>query len=156
MKDSIFIKLIIGVVLIGVAIFVVFRHGGETDKDIRTVAPVPEEEKKDNNTTMISGDNFSGPVVRYTGAEFVPQEILLTPENGGCLVTVLNEDRQDLTVRLGPHNLEGNDPGFSYDSVPPGEAQIIDPRYRIDEISFHNHARPGPDFSVTLDSLCLP
>ena len=107
-------------------------------------------------TTRISEERkFKEAVVRYKNGRFLPQEVILGQGDYGadCLITVINESSKPLTLRLSPHT-ERTDWGAQYDVIPSQGKLIIDPRFRIPKIAFHNHEKPVEEFSVNLGPVC--
>lgn len=107
-------------------------------------------------TTKISEERkFKEAVVRYKNGGFLSQEVILGQDDYGadCLITVINESPKPLTIRLSPHT-ERTDWGAQYDAIPPQGELIIDPRFRIPKIAFHNHEKPSEEFSVNLGEPC--
>ncbi len=102
-------------------------------------------------------EEFRGAEVRYSDRGFLPKNIDLSrqaPEDN-CFIKIINESILPLTIRLSPHSPK-DDRGFHYTPIPPAEALIIDPRYgTMENLSFHNHAKPIDEFSVTLDPICF-
>lgn len=152
MKDNFFIILVVGIVLLGSAVFLLVRflgremppaQLGETGTTATNVQP-------SNNEPAVSG-------VRYTGNEFIPAHLTLSQnaEGEGCFLTIVNDSNEELLIRLGPHNSAGEDPGFPYDTISPRGSLVIDPRYRIEKISLHNHLNPEQEVIVELGQSCL-
>lgn len=96
----------------------------------------------------------AGPAVRHRDGGFKPQEILLKDEGAGCILTIHNDDKEEILVRLSPHSASG-DSGFSYDPIPAGSLLRLDPRYSgFSEAKFHNHLEPEAEFIVRFDKTC--
>lgn len=153
MKDNFFIILVVGIVLAGSSVFLLMRFLSED-------TPVVQPEKTREETEKIVPQPASNPRtsdVRYTGKEFIPARVTLSQhaDGTGCFLTIVNESREELIIRLGPHNPGGEDQGFPYSPILPGESLVIDPRYRIEKISLHNHLNPEPEIIVELDQSCL-
>jgi hypothetical protein len=153
MKDNFFIILVVGIVLAGSAVFLFMRFFSDE-------TPLVQSEKTGVETEKIVSPPDNKPLtpdVRYTGKEFIPARVTLSQHADvtECFLTVINESTEELIIRLGPHNPDGEDPGFPYSPIPPGESLVIDPRYRIEKISLHNHLDPEPEIIVELDQSCL-
>lgn len=109
-----------------------------------------------SQTTIRDNAELETAVVTYDGSKFSPEKVSITsePGNQSCLLTVVNKSFVPLSIRLSPHDPK-DERGFPYPAVLPGEQSIIDPRYRIPEISFHNHEKPNESFSISLAEGCL-
>lgn len=117
-------------------------------KNIPTQAP---------SVKILPSTSFKGPVVKYENGFFYPSKLTLDNNEAGgwCLLSVFNGGQSDLIIRLNPHK-EVGDTGFAYEPVLPGKSLVIDPRYNIPDVVFHNHKKPGAQFFVHLNPPCLP
>lgn len=117
-----------------------------------------EETKKPAgaSTRIINEREFAGPSLTYASGVFSPKEFTIKQNDtgDGCLIRIFNQSSQALNIRLSPHSPK-DDRGFHYSAIPPGSAGIIDPRYRLPDVAFHNHDKPDEEFSVHLDESCL-
>ena len=119
-----------------------------------------EEEAPDtrDQKTQVVGDEFTGPVIRYSDTGFVPTSISLTKEDRArtsCAIKITNESSGELLIRLGPPT-EKDNWGVMYPPVPPGELTLIDPRYTgIPKQKFYNRHMPGHTFEAILDPACF-
>lgn len=93
--------------------------------------------------------------VVYTASGFTPAVVVVRDNNDhtGCFVAVFNKSVSALTIRLSPYSSEDN-LGVLYPPIPPGQSVLIDPRYRVPKIAFHNHTNPAQEFSVAFDQTC--
>lgn len=88
--------------------------------------------------------------VFYSGNEFTPNNVVV---KDACLLEIVNKSEEPLLIRLNPHS-EKNNIGVQYPKIAPENSLLLDPRYRIPQIGFHNHGNPNHAFSVTLDKEC--
>ncbi len=151
--------LITGIVLVSLAIvsgLIYIRVNSigpekiEEAKPDQVTAPLLEETLPEG-TAQIS-DEVAMVVVRYSQNKFYPAQVKVNPA-GSCLLAVFNEGDKPLQIGLSPHQAAG-DPGVSYPEILPKQSIIIDPRYRIENISFHSHQIPRAEFTVTLVGDC--
>ena len=92
--------------------------------------------------------------VSYKNKVFFPASTTVQNQDGdGCILAIINQDPGSLLIRLSPHS-EKDDQGVLYPEIAPGESILIDPRYRIAEIAFHNHRNPNEEFKVILGEGC--
>lgn len=123
---------------------------------INTVNKEPEKQTEPSgNKTIIQESDTKSNIVFYRSGLFVPKEIKVENNDGGgsCFITILNESDKNLEIRLSPHKNEG-DLGPRYDLVIPQGNLVLDPRFRIPEIAFHNHSLPFAEFKVILGKGC--
>lgn len=122
-------------------------------------SPVNKEQEKQTepfgNKTIIQENDTKSNTVFYRSGSFIPKEIKVKNKNGegSCFITIFNESDKNLEIRLSPHKNEG-DFGPRYDLVLPQGSLILDPRFRIPEIAFHNHNSPSAEFKVILGEGC--
>lgn len=104
---------------------------------------------------IIDKEGLDKTEIIYKNGKFFPAVVTLEQDNSGigCLITIVNRSEAPLTIRLSPHT-ERTDWGAQYDAIPPRGELIIDPRFRIPKIAFHNHGKPSEEFSVNLRSSC--
>src|SRR3989338_4806036 len=152
MKDNFFMIFVIGIVLFGSTVFLAMKFLDEN----RRIVPYEEVTKTAKDAAKPSEIKQTVLGVHYTGEKFVPSQKTLSQNDAGegCFLTIVNESEEKLAIRLGPHNPEGDDPVFPYSPIPPGESLTLDPRYRIERISLHNHLKPGPEVVIHLDPSC--
>lgn len=107
------------------------------------------------NKTIIQGSDTKSNIIFYRSGAFTPKEIKVENNNGegSCFITIFNESDKNLEIRLSPHKNEG-DQGPRYDLVLSQGSLILDPRFRISEIAFHNHNLPSAEFKVVLGEGC--
>jgi|SRR3989344_1752847 len=116
-----------------------------------------QKEKGPDQTRIVPENqpNLSKRSVFYMGSKFTPQSITIqNKDNDGCILSLTNQDLKPLLIRLSPHS-EKDDRGVLYPEILPGESMLIDPRYRIPEIAFHNHKNPHEEFRVVLGESCV-
>lgn len=149
--------------LVALAFVVGLGIGGETPATepgaSSTSSPTPDTTPTPNPGTVHIKDkeDFPGSAVTYTAQDFSPRTIKIK-FNGSydsCMVSVTNLTKEELVVRLSPHDPKDGW-GFLYNPIPPNGSLILDPRYRIPKIAFHNHKNPAHEFIVDLDPKCLP
>ncbi len=161
--------LIITVVLFFAAILALFiatnifvGKGGAVPADKNTPTEI-KEEKQDIDTNsgpeikIQPQTNIVFPLFRNKNGVFNPKELKVSPElsTKTCLITILNEDAEDLILRLSPYSPEDK-VGFKYDSVPQSKSLTFDPRYgNLTQMAFHNRKNPEAEFRVVLDKACL-
>lgn len=97
------------------------------------------------------------PSVRFGNGGFLPAKIIVEKkevEGVECFLTIVNESKEMLTVRLGPHE-SGKEKGFPYAPIAPGGQSVIDPRYTgIADAVFYNISNPAQQFAAHIDSSC--
>jgi len=108
---------------------------------------------RETSRAIITDGEPTGARVEYIGGKFVPTHIKLVQSSSGCFISVANESSASLVLRLSPHSLR-DDIGVLYSEVKPGEAMLLDPRFRVEKIAFHNHKNPIEEFSVELGEGC--
>lgn len=115
-----------------------------------------QENAESQKTNIVSEEeiDISRNEVIYKNGAFSPLSITIQNKNtGSCIVSVGNQGSKPLLIRLSPHS-EKDDTGSLYPEIPPGESILIDPRYRIPNITFHNHRNPAEEFKVILGEGC--
>lgn len=117
-----------------------------------------EEEKQtepSGNKTIIQESDPKSNNIFYRSGSFSPKEVKVENKNGegSCFITVFNGSDKNLEIRLSPHKSE-NDLGPRYDLIIPQGNLILDPRFRIPEIIFHDHNLPSAEFKVILGEGC--
>lgn len=114
------------------------------------------EVKSGGTTRIVEEKEFTGASSTYASGTFSPQKLTVRQnENGdGCLIRIFNKSGRALTIRLSPHSVK-DDRGFQYSPILSGGVGIIDPRYHLSDVAFHNHEKPTEEFSVHLDESCL-
>ncbi len=160
-KNALFFVIIGAVVLLAVAVFFILRTlpGGEKDsKDSLEEPPSPallQVPAATGPKTTISDEAPRESVIRYTLSGFIPQEIMVgVTGQEACVITIVNETNESLVLRLGPYDPD-DAIGPQYDAVDPGESILIDPRFRIPEIAYHDRAHPERgEFSIILGAGC--
>lgn len=159
-----FTSILIIVLLAGIGSFLIYEFvrpsGIQSENNLSKVTP---ESGQSSNVTKSTGASTkiqekiapSGQVVEYTPGGFSPKVIEVKANKGNidCLLGIFNKSPDSLLIRLSPHSLR-DDYGFLYPEILPGETSIIDPRYRIPKIAFHNHQRPSEEFVVILGEGC--
>lgn len=168
--DHIFIWGLFIILLGGVGIYLarpVFLGIVKEEEKKREKVQVPQPASKEISAPVetrgsvnriVPEEEFDGSIIQYSEENgFIPNRIKIKPEESGlgCFIKIVNKSVKPLTIRLSPHSSKDNH-GFLYPSIPPGEDSIIDPRYRIEKIAFHNHEKPKDDFFVDMNSQCLP
>lgn len=158
--------LILGVL----ALFTVLLVIG-TDLLLRRVPPAPAPDRKDalpppsnerqnppndGNTHFINTVPPDPRAVIYTDAGFSTRSITIRASDPtGCAMTIKNETAKPVTIRVGPHNPKGEDPGFPYQSIAPQETTVLDARYPgLPSIAIHDHARPKFELTVNYGEGC--
>ncbi len=147
------------VVLLGFGAFFLFRSVPQATQEDLSGLPRQQEArevKSGGGTRIIEEREFGGLSVIYNSGVFSPKSITLkeTGTGDGCLIRISNVSKSPLIIRLSPHSAK-DDRGFQYSPILPGSAGIIDPRYHLADVSFHNHERPVEEFSAHLDESCL-
>jgi hypothetical protein len=139
-KNKFFI-IIAAIIVVAVAVFL-------RSKYIETPASVREEQKIN---AIIDGQE-AGEVVTYQDGIFSPSKIKIG-ERSNCILAIANTGNGILKLGLSPHNERG-DLGVIYNETPPGETILLDPRYRIERIAYHDHNRPAKELEVELEGAC--
>lgn len=144
------------------------------DLILRRLSPAPEPDRagalpppsaptnelqnppRDGNTHFINAAPPDPRAVIYTDAGFSPRSITIRASDPtGCAMTIRNETARPVTVRAGPHNPNGEDPGFPYQPIAPRETAVLDARYPgLTSITLHDHARPQFEFTVNYGEGC--
>lgn len=147
------------VVFFGLGAFFLFRSIPQAAKEDLS-GPSRSQEAREvqsgGGTRIVEEQEFSGSSVIYTSGIFSPASITIK-ENAigdGCLIRIFNKGDHTLTIRLSPHSAK-DDRGFQYSPILSGGAGIIDPRYHLSDVAFHNHEKPVEEFSVHLEKSCL-
>lgn len=141
MKNK-FVLILAAIIAIAVAIFLWQTYFGDR-------LPRPEEK----NPIVESSDNQEvGAKVTYRDGVFSPNKITINEELD-CVLSVSNIGDKTLKLGLNPHSEKG-DPGVIHPDTPPGETILVDPRYRIERIAFHDHNNPANELEVELEGLC--
>lgn len=158
-KAPLFIAIFVIVLLGGVILWVFISPPGglkpaslspKASEDVSTApAPLPSGRA----TRVSEGDTTKLPLVIFSEAGFSPEVIKVKEGDSGvdCLVAVFNKTSAPLTLGLGTYDSNATSP---YSPVPSGGNMIIDPRFRVPEVVFHNRAKPDQKFSVVLEGLC--
>lgn len=115
------------------------------------VVPPPAASAK----TTITEEDTDIVTVRYRATDgFSPKQITITSAGlRACIFRVINESNTPLTIRLSPHRPQ-DDWGSPYPPIPSHGESLIDPRYRLDRIAFHNHEKPAEELRVSLEEAC--
>lgn len=103
-------------------------------------------------TKIVDSAPTSGMVV-YENGKFSPSRVNLGDTESNCVISVMNKSAAPLLVRLSPHSPTDSQ-GVLYPEIQPGQSMLLDPRFRIPAIAFHNHRNPREEFSVDLGSVC--
>lgn len=170
MKEKYFWAGIGAVILIGLASFLIVRFFSEEESAPQAIMPVEKQEQAANELAVAAAepDSSAGPVtkiksvdesfmavVRYSSEGFLPKRVTLrqNTEGLGCFIKIANGSDRPLSIHLSPHSIS-DERGFLYGPILPNDSLMIDPRYRIDKIAFHNHEKPDDEFSVELGEEC--
>ena len=148
---------ITAVLFISLGVFLFLNHYDKKGSELLPIQEsAPLNREKAPLTRVKSKEDFIGPTVLYSGDKFFPANLTLTgkPEGSGCLLMILNESQNTLVVRLSPHSVK-DDWGFPYLPISPGAQSVIDPRYHMADVAFHNHEKPSEEFSMHLAEPCL-
>ncbi len=156
-RNAIFVAAIGGVVMLAVIVFVMLRLASAPE-ETHQASPEPRAApssppSQDTPQVQISDEALTGPTVYYTKTGFFPPEVSVKVASGGCIVQIINQTSESLTLRLSPYDPKGVT-GPQYEPVPTGGAILIDPRFRVPEIAFHDRVHPDKEFSVTLGTGC--
>ena len=165
-KEYIF-WLILGIVFIAVLAvlsFFVLESVGKEDLPLGNSAKEESpqnyetniEPESSGNQVIIQNSDPNSHLIYYRSGAFTPKEVRVENINGegSCLITIFNDSEKELEIRLSPHKNEG-DRGPHYDLIPSQGNLILDPRFRIPEIAFHNHNLPSAEFKVILGKGCV-
>lgn len=133
---------------------VIFFLGQKESPEVSTPASNEKEASavEAGVTKIVDEPPKSGSVV-YENGKFFPKAVILQGGEGGCLVSVQNKSSEPLLVRLSPHD-PADRQGMQYPEIPPGQSILIDPRFRIPTIAFHNHKNPAEEFLVDPGNAC--
>ncbi|QQG45263.1 MAG: hypothetical protein HYW89_04690 [Candidatus Sungiibacteriota bacterium] len=150
---AIFVILILGGVIVWIFIFPPEGWKPAPPPQNKEVSETPASLPSGRTTRISEEDTAKLPLITYSSDGFSPRTIRVKEGDSGvnCLVAVLNKDSAPLALGLGKY-----DPKItpSYASIPTGESMLLDPRFRVAEIIFHNHAKPHHEFSVILEGEC--
>lgn len=150
--NSNFFIAIFAVVAIATAIFL-WRGFREERIPIRQELKLQDKDPAANSVKVVDDQEISAGVVEYKNGIFVPGTIKID-ENMGCLLAIINRGSEKFKLGLSPHDEKG-DLGVDYTEIPPGESILLDPRYRIERIAFHDHNYPtGGELEVDLGGVC--
>ena len=118
------------------------------DPETKTPLDIPQ-----NEPAPIPADPRS---IRYDRNGFHPTQLeVKITDPLGCLISIQNATSKPLTVRVGPHNPSGEDPGSQYSPIAPGETEIFDVRYTVlGGITLHDHENPDREIAVTYGEGC--
>ncbi|MBI2640528.1 MAG: hypothetical protein HYW91_01420 [Candidatus Sungbacteria bacterium] len=151
------------IILVGLTAFFVVRFFTAKESAPQPTASVNEQKQiasesnlpRGSTVGIKSGEEAPAATIQYFASGFSPKKILLRQDTGGygCLLQIVNASNQSLIIRLSPHS-DKDEQGFAYDPIPAGGISLIDPRYRIPKIAFHNHEKPDEEFSVELGEGC--
>ena len=125
-----------------------------------SVLPPPNEDASqappNGGTRIIETAPHDPRAVTYTDAGFSTRSITIRADDPlGCAMTIRNETAKTITIRVGPHNANGEDPGFPYQPIAPKETSILDVRYAgLSSITIHDHARPQFELTVHYGEGC--
>ncbi|RJQ36346.1 hypothetical protein C4552_03605 [Candidatus Parcubacteria bacterium] len=116
--------------------------GGEAPRDL-----------DESEVSIIPSDSRP---IRYDTAGFHPTELTVKiTDSLGCLISIQNATSKPITIRVGPHNEDGEDPGSQYPDIAPGEAEIFDIRYPgLDGVTLHDHDNPDHEIAITYGEGC--
>ena len=128
--------------------------------DRRNALPPPEDRlpnpPNDGNTHFIDTAPHDPRAVIYTDAGFSTRSITIRASDPiGCAMTIRNETAKLVTIRVGPHNPHGEDPGFPYQPIAPKETSVLDVRYAgLSRVTIHDHAKPHFELTVNYGEGC--
>lgn len=112
--------------------------------------------KSSGNQTTIQESDPKNHLIFYRSGVFTPSKVRV--ENidgkGSCFITIFNDSVENLKIGLSPHKKEG-DQGPDYNFISPKSSLILDPRFRIPKVAFHNHNLPSAEFKITLGKGCM-
>lgn len=146
-------------IFLAIRFFAVVREGNQ---NVPTEPAGIAEQKssveiRGTETRAVSENNLVLPTITYREHRFAPITTALeqNASSTGCVIQVTNQSNAPLIIRLSPHEkaLKGNH-GGQYDPVPPKGSIIIDPRFDLGYVSFHNHAKPSEEFHVRIGNSC--
>ena len=146
-----FFAAVFAVVIVAVAVFLWNKFREET-MPARQELEFQNKDSASNSVKVVGDQEISAGVVEYKNGIFTPSVIKID-KSMGCILGVINASNKVLKLGLSPHAEKG-DTGFSYTETPPGETILVDPRYRIDKIAFHDHNHPGSELQVQLEGTC--
>ncbi|GEM_PF-6990970 len=122
-----------------------------------TSSPKKEGTQESNTSSKTSvGEATSDQnTILYSDAGFQPSKVNLknAKSSEDCLLRIENQSQTALLLRLSPYSPTDNQ-GFPYNVILTGKSGVIDPRYRIEKITFHNRNKPTDEFEVVLGGLC--
>lgn len=151
MKFFLIIFAILAVAIIGAFYFDAPVESPINSK-IESELPEPAPQKEANRTT-ITDEEPAGATVVYIAGKFIPTDIKLVRASSDCFISIVNKSSAPLLLRLSPHSPK-DDVGALYPEVKPGDVMLLDPRFRVEKIAFHNHKNPAEEFLVTLGEGC--
>lgn len=148
--------LVIVVAALGVGFYLHVRNGG----NLASLGIGHSENSPNGNEVQVVDPNsVQISEVHFQDGTFTPKNLSLkrhSPGDPGCLITVVNDSKDLLSIRVGPYEA-GKTKGFPYPSVAPGRSGMIDPRYgTIVDISFYSVEKPDAIFSAHLEPSCVP
>lgn len=168
MKEKYFWTGIGVVILIGLASFFIVRFFSGEESVSQAIMPVEKRGQTASDSDVVESGSSAGQVtkiksldeasmavVRYSADGFSPKKLTLrqNAEGLGCFVKIINVGDSPLSIHLSPHSIS-DVRGFLYGPILSNDSLMIDPRYRIDKIAFHNHEKPDDEFSVELSEGC--
>ncbi len=150
MANSKFFITIAAVIIVAGAVFLWSKY-------VEAPASLYEEQKinagdSGSNSVKIIDGQETEEVVRYQDGSFSINKIKINGSSN-CVLAIANAGKETLKLGLSPHNEKG-DPGVIYNETPPGEKILVDPRYRIERIAYHDHNRPAKELVVELEGVC--
>ena len=147
-------------ILLTFRFFILVQEGKRNPRipaDSRLAPQKPGINVQNTQTRAIPQGKLVLPTINYRDHHFTPVTTALeqNAQGTGCVIQVVNQSDTPLAIRLSPHEkaLKGNY-GGQYDPVPPGKSIIIDPRFDLGYVSFHNHAIPREEFHVRIGNSC--
>ena len=153
----ILIILVVLVVGLGVGFYLHVRNGGNLAS--LGIGKSQGSSNDDGSVQVVDPSTVQISEVHYKDGSFTPKNIILkrkSPGDPGCLITVANDSKDLLSVRVGPFESGKPAKGFPYPSVAPGRSGMIDPRYgSIVDISFYSVEKPDAIFSAHLEPTCV-
>lgn len=160
-QKSVFIYIGVFVIffLVIAAVTIFLKHNAlqETklqEKEAESILNTEPIAPQKGNSPEIPTDNIKKPVVTYRTSGFSSSVVMVEEhDSDGCFITIQNESPRELLIRLSPHT-EADNWGSQYPPIEPGGELIIDPRYRITSVAFHNHKNPKEEFMVNFGAGC--
>ena len=144
------------VVALGVGFYMHVQSGG----NLASLGIGHSQSSSDGSTVQVVDPNtIQISEVHFKDGAFTPKSLSLkrkSPGDPGCLITIVNDSNDLLSVRVGPYEA-GKAKGFPYPSIAPGKSGMIDPRYgSIADISFYSVDKPEALFTAHLEPTCVP